>query len=115
MSLLLVTALVATGCIDAFDTTGVSVRNNTAVTLRFKTVVGGIEYPLSAVEPHTVGNVLLGTDLQADNLKTKNGCTVGDLIAMDPSGAEIARHPAPLCKGDQWVIDAAGSPSSSSG
>jgi len=40
------------------------------------------------------------------------------MIAYDEDGREIARHDAPLCAGDRWVIDVTGptsTPVSSSG
>ena len=31
-------------------------------------------------------------------------CTRGEIVALDPEGREVARHPQPFCRDDLWVI-----------
>jgi hypothetical protein len=103
-------------CLPVHDPSpaGVSVRNNTSLPLTFKIVLDGQVLPVEqGVPAHDGRNVLTRDRLENGTLFTKDGCTMGDLVAFGPGGSEVARHPAPLCVGDNWVIDNV-SPSSTS-
>ncbi|HEY4189570.1 MAG TPA: hypothetical protein VGM28_04040 [Candidatus Limnocylindrales bacterium] len=41
----------------------------------------------------------------------RDGCSDGTLLAIGPSGQEVARREAPICAGDTWTIGASPSPS----
>jgi hypothetical protein len=56
-------------------------------------------------------DLLSGSQLSPGAGLAVDFCTAGDLIALDPSGREIARHPPPLCAGSTWVIGGPTSPS----
>jgi hypothetical protein len=84
---------------------GVAVRNETELTLHFRVWAGSKSYALAPVaRPRQTETVLSGSEIGPNSLVTKNGCTTGDLVAFDPGGNEIARHSAPLCVDDLWVI-----------
>lgn len=111
-------ALALTGCQlplmnnDQGITDAVWVTNNTQVTLHFTIIrPGGEPWDLSARIPAgQTGAVFTSGNLGPGGLGV-NGCTVGDLIAYDPSGREVVRHSPPLCVRDKWTI---GSPLGSS-
>jgi hypothetical protein len=97
---------------DPGITSGVQVVNETGETISFEVAADGERFSLPGrFEPGEGGLVISGSALGPDSLVTENGCTTGDLIALDRSGAEIARHPPPMCDGDVWVVNSAsGSP-----
>jgi hypothetical protein len=96
-------ALAVASC-DRF--VGIAVHNNTTVPLHF--YVGGVNgaaYPLTAqVPPGDTFNVISRGDFDPGSLITRKGCTVGDLVALDPTGREVARKAPPLCADDTWTV-----------
>ncbi len=94
---------------DPGITDGVQAVNQTQETIRFEVVGdGGKRFSLTAeFEPGEGGLVLGGSAIGPDSLVTEDGCTTGDLIALDTAGTEIARHPPPLCDGDVFLVRAA--------
>jgi len=102
---------------DEGITDSVRVQNNTNLTLHFKIIkVDGKLFDLyEQVAPGGRLNLLSGGQLAADEGLMVDRCTVGDVIAYDPSGREVARHPPPLCARthDVWTIGPAGSPTPS--
>ena len=85
-------------------------RPSSRCTLESGKAVTGTRLPQEA-RPRQTEAVLSGSAIGPESLATKNGCTTGDLVALDPDGNEVARHSAPLCVDDLWVIE---SPVSSS-
>ena len=107
--------LLIAGCYnDAGRTDSVWVRNNTDVTLQFTIIdVEGKPFDLTdEVTPGETYGLLGGSQLSRSAGLGIDGCTVGDLIAYDPSGREVARHPPSLCARtrDAWTIGPLGSP-----
>lgn len=91
---------------------GIEVQNDTEFTLHFRVWSGNKSYALApATRPGEIETVLSGSAIGPNSLVTKNGCTTGDLVAFDPDGNVIARHSAPLCVDDLWVIETSGSSS----
>lgn len=91
---------------------GVGVRNETEFTLHFRVWSGDKSYALaSEVRPRQTDLLLGGPEIGPNSLVTTDGCTTGDLVAFDPDGNEIARHSAPLCVDDLWVIETSASSS----
>jgi hypothetical protein len=85
---------------------GIGVRNETEFTLHFRVWSGDKSYALAPVaRPRQIETVLSGSEISPNSLVTENGCTTGDLVAFDPDDNEIARHSAPLCVHDLWVIE----------
>jgi hypothetical protein len=85
---------------------GVVVKNETELTLTFKLFDRGTAFDLpTEVGPREEAGVLPGNLLRSPTGPGEDGCTVGDLVALGPDGAEVARHPPPLCTGDVWVIE----------
>jgi hypothetical protein len=91
----------------------VGVENNTSFELHFSVLLDQDWYtPVARAHPHQSA-VILGPEILP-----ASKCTAGGMIAYDEDGREIARHDAPLCAGDRWVIDMenpTSSPISSSG
>jgi hypothetical protein len=99
------------GCGQVMDvgvTDGVWVRNSTDVTLHFAIIkADGKPFDLTdEVTPGETYELLHGSQLSSGAGLMVDRCTVGDLIAYDPSGREIARHPPGLCARtkDLWKI-----------
>jgi hypothetical protein len=96
---------------DQGITDAIVVRNNTTVPVHLSVVLSDG----TLFDMHTVvapgAAFLLHADIPGGKMMP-DGCTVGDLIAYDPSGREIARRPPPLCvrKNDVWTIGPAASP-----
>ena len=86
---------------------GVEAINETQETIHFKVV--GDDGELFALtpefEPGEGGLVLSGSEIGPDSLVTEDGCTTGDLVALDTTGTEVARHPPPLCDGDVFIVE----------
>jgi hypothetical protein len=99
---------------DAGRTDTVWVRNSTAVTLQFTIIdIDGKPFDLhTEVAPGETVALLSGGQLASDEGLMVDRCTVGDVIAYDPTGGEVARHPPPLCARaqDVWTIGPPGSP-----
>lgn len=92
------------GC-DPGITDGIEALNETDVTVHFEVEADGERYALPGeFDPGEGSLVISGSALGPDSLVTSDGCTTGDLIALDEDGEEIARHPPPLCDGDVFVV-----------
>jgi hypothetical protein len=106
-------AFTLASCSDVSRTDAVWVVNNTHVTLHFTIIkLDGKPFDLTdEVPPGELVGLLSGFQLDSDSLGL-NRCTVGDLIAYDPNGREVARHPPGLCARtkDVWTIAPLGSP-----
>jgi hypothetical protein len=82
----------------------IGVENDTGVPLHFylNMVNGGRrDYPLT-LQPGARGPLI--TSFSSTSLETRNGCTVGDLVALNPQGREIARRKPPLCVNEIWTV-----------
>ena len=91
-------------CVDQAATT-IGVDNKTGAALRFEIIgPGGKPFPKSATIKPGLHVLLLGVEVGEDGPLLKDGCTVGEVIARDLAGREIARRPPPLCLGDVWVV-----------
>src|SRR5439155_25735256 len=93
-------SLALVGCFDDKGLTDtVWVRNNTDVTLHFTIIkVDGKPFELpDKVAPGEMHKLLSGFQLHSDAGLGIDRCTKGDVIAYDPSGRLVARHPPPLC------------------
>lgn len=89
----------ATGC-DNNRTRGIVVDNRTDLELHFVVALESGPYaPLDRAHPHQSERVIPAQVLPA------SGCTSGGMIALADDGHEVARHDAPLCVDDIWVID----------
>jgi hypothetical protein len=78
----------------------VGVENRTSFELHFSVLLDQDWYtPVARAHPHQSA-VILGPEILP-----ASKCTAGGMIAYDDDGREIARHDAPLCAGDRWVID----------
>jgi hypothetical protein len=104
-------ALALTGCQlplmnnDQGITDPVWVTNNTHVPLRFTIITPyGKPFDLGQVPAGGTVPLLTGSQLGPGAGLMVDRCTVGDLIAYDPSGREVARHPPPFCARDKWTI-----------
>ena len=87
---------------------GVIVKSETQLTLTFKLFTRGTAFELpTEVGPREEAGVLPGNLLRSPTGPGEDGCTVGDLVALGPDGAEVARHPPPLCIDEVWVIETA--------
>ena len=87
---------------------GIQAVNETQETIHFEVIGEGDErFRLSAeFEPGQGGLVIRGSAIGPSSLITENGCTTGDLIALDAAGKEIARHPPPMCAGYVFIVGA---------
>ena len=107
---LVAVAFMLAGCPDLSEplSDGIQALNETEETIRFEVIGdGGQRFDLATVfEPGQGGLVIGGSAIGPDSLITEDGCTTGDLIALDARGAEIARHPPPLCDGDLFIVSA---------
>jgi hypothetical protein len=112
-ALAILIGLAVSGCIqftisDPGLGTGIGVRNETDLTLTFRLLVGSKWYDLAQKARPKQTELLLDS---GDAFLAAH-CTTGDLAAIAPDGAEVARHAPPLCVGDVWVIESpASSPS----
>ena len=94
------TCIFLVGC-DPGLTDGIEARNETDGTVHFEVEGDGERFPLPGeLGPGEGGLVISGSALGPDSLVTEDGCTTGDLIALDEEGEEIERHPPPMCDGD---------------
>jgi hypothetical protein len=103
-----VAALLVVAGVASCDRFGaITVRNNTTVLLHFYVVgTDGAKFPLvSTVASGASGAVIYGGNFNNGSLITRNGCTVGDLVALDPTGREVARKAPPLCANDTWTVN----------
>lgn len=86
---------------------GQSVRgeNRTSRVLTFAAIVDGenVRIPGSAEPGESIS--LLPGPFSDHSVITEGDCTKVDLVALDPAGREVARHPPPLCLDDTWVIE----------
>jgi hypothetical protein len=84
---------------------GVFVLNQTSTTLRF-----AVQLPDELLrtggfaEPGERGAAVTQVEGSPEGRSLRDGCLVGDLVALDLEGREVARHPGPLCLGDTWTI-----------
>lgn len=88
---------------------GIIVDNRTGMDLRFEVVIDGrLVRPAKRALRHSTALVIAAGDIRSGR------CTTSPLVALTEEGQEIARHDAPLCVGDTWVINDPGvSPTSS--
>jgi hypothetical protein len=79
---------------------GVVVENRTTFELHFSVLLDqGWYAPAARAHAHRSEVILPPAVLPASK------CTAGATIALADDDREIARHDAPLCAGDRWVID----------
>lgn len=108
--LLVAVACMLAGCPDLSEplSDGIQALNETEKTIRFEVIGDGGERFNLGTEfvPREGGLVISGSAIGPSSLVTEDGCTTGDLIALDVTGAEIARHPPPLCDGDLFIVRA---------
>jgi hypothetical protein len=84
---------------------GIGVENRTSHELHFAVQLEpnrGWYTPPAKTAPHESTVVIPLAILPAGR------CTSGGMIAFAEDGREIARHDAPLCVDDRWVIEPAG-------
>jgi hypothetical protein len=84
---------------------GIGVRNNTSQTLRIRVFGDGEWFNLARLEPGQAELVLTGSAIGPSSRVVKNGCTVGELVAVNAAGDEVARRNPPLCVDETWVIE----------
>jgi hypothetical protein len=97
--LLGIAALLCTGC-DEGITAGVMVDNRTSQELHFQVELEDRLYrPVAQAHPHSTALVLPAAIMPSSR------CTSGPSVALDAAEREVARHEAPLCMGDDWVIE----------
>jgi hypothetical protein len=103
---LVITALSA--CEDPNFGRAVLAENHTNSSLMFETIVDGQTYPiLGNADPGERVVILAWAQFNNEHsLITEDECTIGDVVALDPEGREVARHPPPLCLDEVWVIEA---------
>jgi hypothetical protein len=99
-----VLALLVGGCDQYLGSdNGVVVENRTTLDLHFSALLeSGWYTPVAGAHPHQSALVL------PPSLLPQSRCTAGAMIALAEDGREIARHEAPLCAGDRWIIDIPG-------
>lgn len=104
LAVAVVVGVALAGC-DPHASDGVGVVNNTGQPLHFVLLMddGPSTLPATA-DPH--GTTLL----LSPNSVGGDGCSPYAVVAYDPSGREVARHPAGkgLCLGDRWTIGSPG-------
>jgi hypothetical protein len=86
---------------------GIVVRNLTPMPLTFEMLLPDRTLSIpGSLDAGVTGPIIVfvGAIPQGRLDVDKDGCTKGVLIARDPSGGEMARHPAGLCVGDPWVV-----------
>jgi hypothetical protein len=83
------------------------VENRTPSALTFEMVVGDRQQALiGPVRPGVSDAILIFRGAIPDGpLVGEDGCTKGTVIAYDPEGQEVARHPPGLCIGETWVVE----------
>ena len=102
-----VLALFVTACDDTIAS-GIVVDNRTDAELHFSVLLADRWYtPPGRAEPGETERIVWSSVLPP------SGCTTGGMVALASDGRELARHDAPLCIGDVWVIEDV-SPSGSS-
>jgi hypothetical protein len=95
-----IVAACASGC-DPTISSGVGVDNRTSESLHFRVQLEGprwYSYP-SKVPPHERGLALPAPVIP------EGGCSAGAMVALDDAEREVARHDAPVCVGDVWIIE----------
>lgn len=104
---LCVAVLVLTACPpDLGSSGGIGVDNRTDQALHFRILGDGEWHDLPAtVGPRQSGGLLGRPALIGPSRIARDGCTIGELIALDPDGSEVARHPPGLCIDDVWVVE----------
>jgi hypothetical protein len=79
----------------------VGVDNRTTHELHFRVQLedaAWYSYP-GEVPPHARGVALPATVIPS------SGCSFGPMVALDEADHEVARHDAPVCIGEVWVIE----------
>lgn len=101
----LVVALAVVACEDPNLGRGIVAENRTDVPLTFVVEAGNERITLSrSVDPGERTALIGGSGLGEHSRVARNGCAIGDVVAIDPDGREVARHPPPFCVGDTWVV-----------
>jgi hypothetical protein len=104
VSLLAIVCLLPAGCTPEDITKGIYAENRTTVDLHFAvTGIHGEIQNISGIAKPGETKALV-TEFGPDSAVASGDCTVGDAIAYGPDGVEIARHHAPLCVSEGWVI-----------
>ena len=103
----IVGVLLVAGC-DAPLGDAIGATNNTSVPLTFQVVMADGQ-PLTVTRiplpPGGTAGILTGPAVtDPTSLTTRNGCTFGDILALDPAGHVVARRKPPLCNHQMWVI-----------
>ena len=94
-------------CVDSAAQT-IGIDNTTGALLRVEVLgPGGKAFQKSATVEPGLQVLLLGTEVGEDGPLLKDGCTVGDAIALNMTGREVARRPPPRCMGDVWIVSSA--------
>ena len=98
-ALLLVVGAGAAGC-DRDLGGGFIVENHTDHELQFEVVLDTGPYrPVALAPAHGTATVITASHLNGMR------CLQSGMVAYAPDGHVVARHEAPLCFGDRWVID----------
>jgi hypothetical protein len=92
---------------------GIVAENRTNIALRFEVISGREHIPLGTIGPGERGSIISGSGLGPSSRVARDDCAVGDIIALDPGGREVARKAPPFCVGDVWVIEAGATESGS--
>jgi hypothetical protein len=84
---------------------GVQARNETSETLTFEVELPdrSISLPPPA-EPSDTSPIIRVYRPGPDLVYMENGCTTGDVVARNPAGREVARHPPGLCLDELWIV-----------
>jgi hypothetical protein len=112
---LVLAVLALVGCTEIGEPLRRAIRidNRTGFELTFMMHIDGAWLELGApIGANATGNIL-GTlgDVSHSRVLRPDGCTIGDVVAFQDDGVEVARHPPPLCLGETWAVTpAAGIP-----
>ncbi|MGH2394553.1 MAG: hypothetical protein ACRDGH_13885 [Candidatus Limnocylindria bacterium] len=106
MAGLVLCTLTLSACEDPNLGRAVGAENHTDSVLTFGAIVDGEILPISGrAEPGEAVTILGGLRFSEYSVITDGDCTKVDLVALDPNGREVARHPPPLCLDEVWVIE----------
>ena len=109
VALLFAGVLLIGGC-EAGRLDGIVVQNETDIELHFAVIrPDGTVYDIVDRAPPGGTAIVIGP---SDTGLIRDRCTVGDLIALDPKGVEVARRAPPICINERWVIPGPGATAS---
>jgi hypothetical protein len=106
ISTLVLFMLALSACEDPRFGRAVVADNHTNTVLTFAAIVDGESTPIAeSAEPGESITLISGLAFSEHSVITEGDCTKVDLVALDPAGREVARHPPPLCIDEVWVIE----------